>query len=88
MAFKFVDISDLTEGELIEIIEDNTKTAAFTREEIRKLKAAAKPKMTTPTIIVDNSKKEEQPVVDSSFLDTSNVPSSINNIVSSLKQGR
>ena len=37
MAFKFVDISDLTEGELIEIIEDNTKTAAFTREEIRKL---------------------------------------------------
>jgi hypothetical protein len=66
MAFKFVDISDLTEGELIEIIEDNTKTAAFTREEIRKLKAAAKPKMTTPTIIVDNSKKEEQPVVDRS----------------------
>ena len=66
MAFKFVDISDLTEGELIEIIEDNTKTASFTREEIRKLKAAAKPKMTTPTIIVDNSKKEEQPVVDRS----------------------
>ena len=66
MAFKFIDISDLTEGQLIEVIEENAKTAAFTREEIRKLKAAAKPKTATPSIIIDNSKTEEQPAVDRS----------------------
>lgn len=66
MAFKFIDISDLTEGQLIEVIEENAKTAAFTREEIKKLKAAAKPKTATPSIIIDNSKTEEQPAVDRS----------------------
>lgn len=66
MAFKFIDISDLTEGQLIEVIEENAKTAAFTREEIRKLKAAAKPKTATSSIIIDNSKTEEQPAVDRS----------------------
>lgn len=66
MAFKFIDISDLTEGKLIEVIEENAKTAAFTREEIKKLKAAAKPKTATSSIIIDNSKKEEQPAVDRS----------------------
>ena len=66
MAFKFIDISDLTEGQLIEVIEENAKTATFTREEIRKLKAAAKPKTATPSIIIDNSKTEEQPAVDRS----------------------
>ena len=66
MAFKFIDISDLTEGKLIEVIEENAKTAAFTREEIKKLKAAAKPKTATPSIIIDNSKKDDQPVVDRS----------------------
>ena len=66
MAFKFIDISDLTEGQLIEVIEENAKTAAFTREEIRKLKAASIPKTATPSIIIDNSKTEEQPAVDRS----------------------
>ena len=66
MAFKFIDISDLTEGKLIEVIEENAKTAAFTREEIRKLKAASIPKTATPSIIIDNSKKDNQPVVDRS----------------------
>ena len=66
MAFKFIDISDLTEGQLIEVIEENAKTAAFTREEIKKLKAAAKPKTATSSIIIDNSKTEEQPAVDRS----------------------
>ena len=66
MAFKFIDISDLTEGQLIEVIEENAKTAAFTSEEIRQLKAAAKPKTASPSIIIDNSKTEEQPAVDRS----------------------
>ena len=70
MAFKFVDIKDLTEDKLIEVIEDNVKTASFTREEIKKLKAAAKPKAQAPSIVIDNSKKEErQPIDRSDFED-------------------
>ena len=54
--FKFIEIKDLNEQELLGIIEENAKEAAFTREEIIKLKQAAKPKIQTPSIIIDNSK--------------------------------
>ena len=51
MDFKVIDInSAISEKELVTVVEDNIRTAAFHREEIRKLKQAAKPKKVIPSL--------------------------------------
>ncbi len=66
MAYKFVDLSTITEAGLIEVLDHNAREAAFTREEIKKMKAAAKPKTIAPSIIIENPKREVIEVPDRS----------------------
>lgn len=60
MEFKFTDLDDISESELIEILDYNTRCASFTRSEIAKLKQATAPSDCNINVVVQKEKKVEE----------------------------
>lgn len=71
MEFKFVDISDLTEQELIEVLDHNKRCAEFKRKEIDKMKKATASSEIEITEIPQEivKPKENKEIIDEDFED-------------------
>ena len=71
MEFKFVDISDLTEQDLIEVLNHNVRCAEFKRKEIDKMeKATASSEIEITDIPQEPAKvKEKKEIIDEDFED-------------------
>jgi len=63
MEFIFKDTSDLTEKELIELLDHNTRCAAFTRREIDKLRQATTSSDCNINVVIQKEKEVEEIMV-------------------------
>lgn len=60
MEFKFIDLEEVTEGELLEILNYNTRCASFTKKEIEKLKQATTPSDGKINVVLQKEEVKEE----------------------------